>query len=101
MDVTDVQHVSLADTVDDSFAQYPVTPTSSVADRDRVTDVDVVDDEPLSIETDGLDGAVESEIVRVIESLVEADIFPAESLNQTYTVFAPELLLNEKETFAE
>ena len=47
----------------------------------------VVDDAPLSIEIDGLDGAVESDIVRVIESLAEADIFPAESLNHTYTVF--------------
>ena len=56
---------------------------SSVADKVRVTDVDVVLVAPLFIETDGLDGAVESEIVRVIESLVEADIFPAESLNHT------------------
>ena len=43
----------------------------------------VVDDAPLFIETDGLVGAVESEIVRVIESLADADIFPAVSLNQT------------------
>ena len=46
--------------VDDSFTQYPVTPTLSVADKANVTDVDVVDDEPLSIETDGLVGAVVS-----------------------------------------
>ena len=59
----------------------------SAADKSSVTTVEVVDVAPLFIETDGLDGAVESEIVRVIESLVEADIFPAESLNQTYTVF--------------
>jgi len=69
--------------VDDSFAQYPVTPTLSVADKLKVTDVDVVDVSPLFIETDGLVGAVESEIVRVIESLADADIFPAESLNHT------------------
>ena len=43
----------------------------------------MVDDAPLSIETDGLVGAVESEIVRVIESLADADIFPAVSLNHT------------------
>ena len=64
----------------------------------------MVDDAPLSIETDGLVGAVESEIVRVIESLVEADIFPAESLNQTYTVFvlSPTLPpLNVNATVAE
>ena len=66
--------------MDDSFAQYPVTPTVSVADNANVTDVLVVDDAPLFIETEGLDGAVESDTVRVIESLAEADIFPAESL---------------------
>ena len=43
----------------------------------------VVEASPLFIKTDGLVGAVESEIVRVIESLADADIFPAESLNQT------------------
>ena len=69
--------------MDDSFAQYPVTPTVSVADNANVTDVLVVDDAPLFIETDGLVGAVESEIVRVIESLADADIFPAVSLNHT------------------
>ena len=46
--------------VDDSFAQYPVTPTLSDADIVNVTDVDVVDVPPLSIETDGLDGAMVS-----------------------------------------
>ena len=69
--------------MDASFAQYPVTPTLSVADRANVIDVDVVDVSPLFIKTDGLDGAVESEIVNVIESLVDADIFPAASLNHT------------------
>ena len=48
--------------MDDSFAQYPVTPTVSVADNANVTDVLVVDDAPLFIETDGLDGAVVSEV---------------------------------------
>ena len=43
----------------------------------------MVDDAPLSIETDGLVGAVVSDIVRVIESLADADIFPAVSLNHT------------------
>ena len=38
---------------------------------------------PLFIETDGLDGAVVSDTVSVIESLADADTFPAESLNQT------------------
>ena len=61
MDVTDVQHESLVDgVVDASFAQYAVTPTSSVADKANVTDVLVVDDEPLFIETDELYGAVVS-----------------------------------------
>ena len=46
--------------MDASFAQYAVTPTSSVADKVSVTDVLVVDDAPLSIETDGLDEAVVS-----------------------------------------
>ena len=64
----------------------------------------VVDVSPLFIETDVLDGAVESEIVKVIESLADADIFPAVSLNQTYTVFIllPILpLLNVNGTTAE
>ena len=73
----------------------------SVADNVRVTDVVVVEVSPLFIETDGLVGAVESEIVRVIESLELADIFPAASLNQTYTVFVPELLLNVKDMLPE
>ena len=55
----------------------------SAADKVNVTDVLVDDDAPLSIDTDGLVGAVVSEVVRVIESLADADIFPAESLNQT------------------
>ena len=40
----------------------------SAADKVNVTDVLVVDDEPLFIETDGLNGAVVSRIV--MESLV-------------------------------
>ena len=61
MEVTDVQQVSVADgVVDDSFAQYSVTPTLSDADRLNVTDVLVVNDAPLFIEIDGLDGAVVS-----------------------------------------
>ena len=105
VDETVVQHVSFAIGVaDDSFAQYHVTPTSSIADNVNVTDVVVVDVPPLSIDTDGLDGVVESEIVKVIESLADADTFPAESLNHTYTVFvlSPTLpLLNVNDTVAE
>ncbi len=44
---------------------------SSVADNVRVTDVDVVDDAPLSIEIDGLDGAVVSVVVVVVLSGVD------------------------------
>ena len=90
--------------MDASFAQYAVTPTSSVADNVKVTDVLVVDAAPLSIETDGLDGAVVSYTVSVIESLADEDTFPAVSLNHTYTVFVlfPILpLLNVNATFAE
>ena len=50
----------------------------------------------------GADGAVESEIVKVIESLADADIFPAASLNQTYTVFVlSPTLSNVNATVAE
>ena len=43
----------------------------------------MVDDAPLSIETDGLVGALVSYTFKVILSLADADIFPAASLNQT------------------
>src|SRR3989338_8099951 len=52
--------------VDASFAQYAVTPTSSVADKVSVTDVLVVDAAPLSIDIDGLDGAVVSVVFSVL-----------------------------------
>src|SRR3990170_8955 len=45
----------------------------------------------------GADGAEPN----VILSLELADIFPAASLNQTYTVFVPELLLNVKDMLPE
>ncbi|HLA48185.1 MAG: hypothetical protein A3I04_08180 [Nitrospinae bacterium RIFCSPLOWO2_02_FULL_39_110] len=84
MEVTLVQHESLPDGVADaSFAQYPVTPTSSDADKANVTVVDVVDAAPLSMEIDGLDGAVVSEELNVILSFATVDIRSAASLNQT------------------
>src|SRR3989304_608231 len=63
--------------VDASFAQYAVTPTSSVADKANVTDVLVVDAAPLSIDIDRLDGAVVSVVfsVLVISFLINGKIY--------------------------
>jgi len=57
--------------VEDSETQYPLTPTSSDADRLIVTAVDVVDAAPLFIVIDGFDGAVLSTIFL---------LFPQESI---------------------
>ncbi|HLA48186.1 MAG TPA: hypothetical protein VJ084_03060 [Nitrospinota bacterium] len=43
----------------------------------------MVDVAPLFIEIAGLDGAVASDTVKVIESLADDDTLPAVSLNQT------------------
>ena len=61
-------------------------PTSSVAVRARLTTVFDVLLAPVLMLMVGLPGTVVSLTTKVIPSEAEAEIFPAVSLNQTYTV---------------
>ena len=80
-------------------------PTSSEAERARLTTVLLVLESPLLMLIVGLLGAVVSLTTKVMLSEAEAETFPSVSLNQTYTVRewfpADEALDSVKLTVAE
>ena len=80
-------------------------PTSSEAERARLTTVLLVVESPLLMLMVGLLGAVVSLTTKVIPSEADDETFPAVSLNQTYTVRewfpADEALDSVKLTVAE
>ena len=80
-------------------------PTSSEAERARLTTVLLVLESPLLMLIVGLLGAVVSLTTKVMPSEADDETFPAVSLNQTYTVreWFPidEVLDSEKLTVAE
>ena len=61
-------------------------PTSSEAERARLTTVLLVLESPLLMLMVGLLGAVVSLTTKVMPSEADDETFPAVSLNQTYTV---------------